>query len=106
MSIKKAMQFKRPGSALVLVTIAVVLLTIGGAGLLQIGLSSRFLAIGTAHKIKACSAADAGLTKAIHEINEKLKLQSLYKNSQFEAIGETLPYCDGTFSYTIEPSAP
>mgnify|MGYP001134072170 CR=1 FL=1 len=104
MSIEKAKRLKRRGSALVLVTIAAVLLTLVGVGLLQVGLSSRLLAIGAAHKIKACSAADAGLTKAIYEMNEKLKLQSLSESTQLQATDEILPYCDGTFSYTITPS--
>lgn len=101
MNIKKAMRSKRPGSALVLVTIAVVLLTLIGVGLLQIGLSSRLLAIGTAHKIKACSAADAGLTKAIYEMNEKLKLKSLYDSKLPEATNVSLPYCDAVCSYIV-----
>ena len=96
------MRFKRRGSALVLVTIAVVLLTLIGVGLLQVGLCSRLLAIGSAHQIEACSAADAGLTKALYAINEQLKISS--NISQLQATDEMLPYCDGTFSYTVTPS--
>jgi hypothetical protein len=102
MSINKATPLTRRGSALVLVTIAVVLLTLIGVGLLQVGLCSRLLAIGSAHKIEACSAADAGLTKAIYAINEQLK--SSPDISQLQAIDEMLPYCDGTFSYTVTSS--
>jgi hypothetical protein len=102
MNIKRAIRFKRRGSALVLVTIAVVLLTLIGVGLLQVGLCSRLLAIGSAHKIEAFSAADAGLMKAIYAINEQLK--SSTDISHLKATNEVLPYCNGTFSYTVTPS--
>ena len=101
MSIKKAMRSKRRGSALVLVTIAAVLLTLIGVGLLQVGLSSRLFAIGSVHKIKACSAADAGLTMAIYEMNEKLKDQIWNDSDLPEATNVCLPYCDAVYSYTV-----
>jgi hypothetical protein len=102
MNIKRAIRFKRRGSALVLVTIAAVLLTLIGVSLLQVGLCSRLLAIASAHKIEAFSAADAGLTKALYEINEQLKTST--DISQLQATNETLPHCNGTFSYTVTPS--
>lgn len=98
------MRSKRQGSALVLVTIAAVLLTLIGVGLLQVGLCSRLFAIGSVHKIKASSAADAGLMKAIYEMNEKLKLKSYSEIPSLQATDEILPYCDDTFSYTITQS--
>ena len=98
------MQFKRRGAALVLVTIAAVLLTLVGVGLLQVGLCSRLFAIRSVHKIQACSAADAGLAKAIYEMNEKLELKSLSEKTLLQATDEMLPYCDDTFSYTVKPS--
>jgi hypothetical protein len=101
MSIKKAMRSKRRGSALVLVTIAAVLLTLIGVGLLQVGLSSRLFAIGSVHKIKACSAADAGMTMAIYEMNEKLKDQIWNDSKLPEATNVCLPYCDGVCSYAV-----
>ncbi|OHB60951.1 MAG: hypothetical protein A2168_01860 [Planctomycetes bacterium RBG_13_50_24] len=101
MSIMMAMRFKRRGSALVLVTIAAVLLTLVGVGLLQVGLSSRLFAIGSVHKIKACSAADAGLTMAIYEMNEKLKDESWNDSELPEATNVCLPYCDSVCSYTV-----
>ena len=96
-----AMRFKRRGSALVLVTIAAVLLTLVGVGLLQVGLSSRLFAIGSVHKIKACSAADAGLTMAIYEMNEKLKDESWNDSEMPEATNVCLPYCDSVCSCTV-----
>jgi len=101
MSIKKTMRSKRPGSALVLVTIAAVLLTLVGVALLQVGLSSRLFAIGSVHKIKAFSAADAGLTMAIYEMNEKLKDQIWNSDELPEATDVCLPCCDGICSYAV-----
>lgn len=95
------MQFERRGSALVLVTIAVVLLSLIGVGLLQAGLGSRLLAIKSVHKVKAWSAADAGLTMALYEMNEKLKNKPWDDGSLPEATNVCLPYCDGVCSYTV-----
>jgi hypothetical protein len=101
MNIWKAIRFKRSGSALVLVTIAVVLLSMIGVGLLQAGLGSRLLVIGAVHKIKACSAADAGLTMSIYEMNEKLKVKPWDDSSLPGATNVCLPYCDGVYSYAV-----
>jgi hypothetical protein len=95
---------KERGAAVVLVMLVVVLLSLMGIGLLQLGLSSRVLAIRAGHDIKACSAADAGLTRAIFEINEKMKVQSSFDYSQLQATDEKLPGCDGTFSYAVKQS--
>lgn len=101
MSINKTIRSKRRGAALVLVTIAAVLLTLVGVGLLQVGLSSRLFAIASVHKIKACSAADAGLTMAIYEMNEKLKDQVWNDSTLPEATDVSLPYCDAVCSYAV-----
>jgi choice-of-anchor A domain-containing protein len=101
MTINKATQSKRRGSAVVLVTIAVVLLSLVGVGLLQAGLGSRLLAITAVHKIKACSAADAGLTMAIYQMNEKLNDKPWDNGSLPEATDSPLPCCDGLYSYTV-----
>jgi len=101
MNLKKVLQSKECGSAVVLVALVVVLLSLMGLGLLQIGLSSRLLATQATNKIKACSAADAGLTKALFEINKKLKAKALSDQSLPQVTDETLPGCDATFSYKI-----
>jgi Tfp pilus assembly protein PilX len=98
---KKVMRSKRRGAALVLVTIAAVLLTLIGVGLLQVGLSNRLYAIASVHKIKACSAADAGLMIAISKMNEMLLAQSWSEGALPEATEFSLPYCDGVCSYSV-----
>ncbi|MHC4750473.1 MAG: DUF7305 domain-containing protein [Planctomycetota bacterium] len=104
MNINKLLRSKKCGSAVVLVTLVIVLLSLVGLGLLQIGQSSRTLAIRAAQNIKACSTADAGLTKAIYEINEKMKDTKWTDSSLPQATDEKLPSCDCTFSYTIKQS--
>lgn len=101
MSMKKVMRSKRRGAALVLVTIAAVLLTLIGVDLLQVGLSNRLYAIASVHKIKACSAADAGLMIAISKMNEMLLTQSWSEDALPEATEFSLPYCDGVCSYSV-----
>jgi hypothetical protein len=99
MNINELLRSKKCGSAVVLVAIVVVLLSIMGMGLLQIGLSSRLLAIQSTHKIKACSAADAGLTKAICEMNETLEAKAWSDSSLPKVADQSLPGCNATFSY-------
>ncbi|MHC4203792.1 MAG: DUF7305 domain-containing protein [Planctomycetota bacterium] len=101
MSIEKAMRSKRRGAALVLVTIAAVLLTLVGVGLLQVGLCNRLYAIASVHKIKACSAADAGLMIAISEMNEMLQAKSWSDSTLPEGTNVSLPYCDAVCSYAV-----
>ena len=95
------MQSKRRGAALVLVTIAAVLLTLVGVGLLQVGLCNRLYAIASVHKIKACSAADAGLMLAISEMNEMLIAKTWSGSTLPEGAQVSLPYCDGVCSYAV-----
>jgi len=83
---KKLLQSKKRGSAIPLSMVVVMILLAMGTGLLSLGLHGRIISIRTSSDIAARSAADAGLIKAIFEMNEKL-------------IG--LPNCDAVFSYTV-----
>jgi len=97
-NMSKAPQSKEPGAAIVLVVLAVVILFLMGVGLLSLGLRSRMLAIRTASGIKARCAADAGLTKAVFEMNEKLKTKPWDSSTLPEADEQLF---DATFSYTV-----
>jgi hypothetical protein len=81
--------------------IAIVILFVMSVGMLSIGLRSRLFALRDASTIVARCAADAGVTKAVYEMNEKLKVQPWDDSSLPGAIDEVLPNCDSTFSYTI-----
>jgi len=98
---KKLLKSKRNGSAIALVLVAVVILLVIGAGLLNLGLHGRSLAARTSVEIAARSAADAGLTKAVFEMNEKLKFIPWDGNTMPHATNEALPNCNATFSYTV-----
>jgi len=98
---KKLLQSKKRGSAIPLAVVAVVILLAMGTGLLSLGLHSRIISIRTASDIAARSAADAGLIKALFEMNEKLKVKPWDGSSLPQATNISLPNCDAVFSYTV-----
>jgi hypothetical protein len=93
------------GSAMPLALVAVMFLLAMGVGLLHLGLSNRVYSARTAAAIAARCAADAGLTKALFEMNEKLKVKPWNDSSLPEAVNESLPGCDATYSFTITGDA-
>ncbi len=86
---------------MVLVMVALVVLFATGVGLLSLGLHSRIFAIRNASEIAARCAADAGLTKALFEMNEKLEVKPWDDSTLPQTTNEVLPNCDAIFSYTI-----
>ena len=100
---KKLLKSKRRGSAIPLVMVAVMILLAMGVGLLDLGMKGRIYSIRTASDIAARCAADAGMTMALFEMNEKLKVKPWNGNDSSlpEATNESLPYCDAVFSYTV-----
>lgn len=99
MSGTKMVRSERNGSAVVLVVLAVVILAATGVGLLGVGLNSRIFSIRTAQGIEARCAADAGLTKAIYDMNRQLKSKSWSDASPPYVVNEALPNSSATFSY-------
>ena len=97
----KLRQSKKRGSAIPLAAVAVLILLAMGTGLLSLGLHSRINSIRTASDIAARSAADAGLVKALFEMNEKLKVEPWNGSSLPQATNTSLPNCDAVFSYTV-----
>jgi len=75
MNKNRPLQLKRKGSAIILVLIAIVILLAAGTGLLSLGLQNRIFVIRNASDIAARCAVDAGLTKALFEMNEMLKVK-------------------------------
>jgi hypothetical protein len=92
---------ERGGFALAAMLCTVVILLIIGTGVLAVGLHSRKFAVRTSSEMIARCAADAGVTKALFEMNEKLKVIPWDDSSLPEAIGETLPNSDATYSYAV-----
>jgi hypothetical protein len=99
--VKKLLQSKRHGSAVLLVVVAVIILLAMGIGLLDLGMKGRIYSIRTSSDIAARCAADAGLTMALYEMNEKLKIKPWNDSSLPEATHQSLPYCDAVYSYTV-----
>jgi len=95
------LQPKKNGSALPLSLLAIVLLLLMGSTLLSMGLNSRVYSVRNASDIKARCAADAGLIKALFEMNEKLKVKPWNDSSMPEALNISLDYCDATYSYIV-----
>ena len=102
---KKLLQSKKRGSAIPLAMLVVVLLLAIGTGLLRLGLDSRIISIRTASDITARCAADAGLTKALFEMNGKLQVKPWDGSSLPLETEISLPNCDAVFSYTVTSGA-
>jgi cytoskeletal protein CcmA (bactofilin family) len=85
----------------VLVVLAAVILSALGVGLLRIGLSSRIYATRTASDITARCAADAGVAKAVFEMNEKLKVKPWTDSGLPSETDQALPNCEASFSYDV-----
>jgi hypothetical protein len=97
----KSNQTKRGGFALAAMLCAVVILFIIGAGILSIGLNKRGFAVRTSSDISARCAADAGVTKALFEMNEKLKVIPWDGSSLPEVTEESLPNTGASYSYAV-----
>lgn len=98
---KKLLQSKKRGSAMPLAVVAVMILLAVGVGLLSLGFNSRIYAIRNTSDIKARCAADAGLTMALFEMNEKLKVKPWSDSTLPSATDVDLPYYDATCSYKV-----
>jgi len=98
---KKMLQSKKRGLAIPLAMLVVVILLAMGTGLLKLGLFSRIFSIRTASDITAQCAADAGLTKALYEMNEKLKAELWDESAMPFETNMSLPNCDAVYSYTV-----
>lgn len=97
----KLVRSRPKGAVLPLVLLVVVILLAAGMGLLGLGFHSRIFAVQTASEIAARCAVDAGLTKAVFEMNEKLKTEPWDNSSLPLAADEALPNCDAVYTYTV-----
>ncbi|MHC4543679.1 MAG: DUF7305 domain-containing protein [Planctomycetota bacterium] len=101
MNTKNWLQSKRCGFAISIVLCAVIIMLVIGVGVLSLGMQGRALAVRTSSEIAARSAADAGLTKALLEMNQQLADKTWNDNSLPYATNERLPNCDSTYSYNV-----
>ncbi|MHC4113407.1 MAG: hypothetical protein ACYSUY_20230, partial [Planctomycetota bacterium] len=93
---------ERGGFALATMLCILVILLIIGMGVMSIGFHGRVFAIRTSSDMVARCAADAGVTKALFEMNERLKVIPWDGGSLPEVTGESLPNSDAIYSYAVE----
>jgi len=98
---KKLLKSKRRGSAIPLAVVAIIILLAMGVGLLSLGFNGRIYSIRTSSDIMARCAADAGLTMALFEMNEKLKVKPYNEGTLPHTIDVKLPYADQVCSYRV-----
>ncbi len=92
---------QRTGSALVMVLFAIVILSVTGIGLLQVGLRGRVDAIRYTQRVQAQCAADAGLVKALYLMNQKVKVKPWSDVNLPVVNNEILPNADALYTYTV-----
>jgi len=90
----------RRGSVLPLVLIVITLLLVMGLGMLRLGLQARVYAARTSDEVAARGAADAGLTKAIWALNQRLG-GGLSASPLPGQIDQILANCYATYSYEM-----
>jgi len=103
---KKLLQTKKHGSAIPLAIVVVLILLAMGTGLLSMGLNSRTFSLRTTSDITARCAADTGLTMALYQMNEKLKVKPWSSGSLPKATDTNLLYCDSSYSYSVTGNLP
>jgi hypothetical protein len=92
---------KKKGSALVMAMIIVVVLSLTGIAIITVGQGSRILAVRKISQIKARCATDAGLSKALYLMNEKLKTKPYIEGTLPEVTDEAVVGSDSSYSYTV-----
>ncbi len=85
-----------------LVVMAIIFLTLISMALLSLSLQARISAIRTAQGIQARWAADAGLIKAIIDMNNRLTAKTWSDTSKPTVTKEVLFQSDQSFSYQID----
>jgi hypothetical protein len=92
---------KRPGIAIPLAIVAIMILLALSVSLLSLGASARLYSIRNSEDIIARSAADAGITKALYDMNAKLQVTPW--NDSFLPGGTDISLigCNATYSYVV-----
>ena len=97
---KSGLMGTRRGSVLPLVVIVITLLLVMGLGMLRLGVQARVYAARTSNDIAARAAADAGLTKALWALNQRLG-GGLSASPLPQQTDQSLANCYATFSYDM-----
>ena len=89
------------GIALPLALVSIVILLVMGTGLLELGVKARILTIRSTSEISARCAADAGLTQALYEMNNRLKVKPWNGDFLPTETGHSLPNSSATYSFYV-----
>ena len=98
---KVKLKLNNKGTALPLVMLAVIILLIMGTTLLSMGLNNRIYSLRNTSDIVARCAADAGLSQALFEMNQKLQAKTLIGQTMPSAYKRNLIDCDAQYSYIV-----
>ncbi len=101
---KNKLQLKNKGAVLPLVMIVVIILLIIGTSLISMALTNRLYSLRERTSLIARCAADAGITQALFEMNQKLISQTLISSTNPTADSVTLSYSDAIYSYAVTGS--
>ena len=95
------LHIKRPGIAIPLAMAAIMILLALGASLLTLGVSARLYSMRESEEISARCAADAGIIKALFEMNAKLKVAPWDDSFLPSESDIPLSGCNAYYSYSI-----
>jgi len=97
----KKTKAKKSGFIIPMAMVAAVFLFVIGVGMLCIGFNRHMAAIRANRQLAARDAADYGLTKAVYEMNKKLRFAS-WSDANLPAQANTLvPGADASYGYVV-----
>ena len=102
---KKQLSSRKSGSVLVLVLLVVLISMIIGTGLLALGTQSRISSISQVQDMMSRSAADAGLERAVQEINNAVLAKTWSASVLPTTSDATLPRSESVYSVTTQYDA-
>jgi len=92
----------RGGFVLALVLTTVVLLSVMGLSLIGLGSAARVQSVRTRARTAARAAADAGYTRALHEMNKNLNIKPWSFRNITSPVDAVLPHANAAYTYTID----
>ena len=96
------LESNKNGFILPFMIIIVVILTAMGFGLIKLGAIARTKATYNTERLSSIAVSDAGLTKAIYELNRNLDTVPWDFGNIASTATETLPVANTSYTYTIE----
>ena len=84
-----------------LAVLVIVIACVIGMGLLGMGSGKRLMSVRTNTRLLARAAADAGIEKALYEMNESLKVKPWDSSVLPSVTGEDLPHSGAVYDYQV-----